>query len=226
MKNLAPIGYSFLMTLKNTALLGYLRLLMAFALLGSIYWQVSDRLAHNLFRPTEYFSYFTITSCLLTAVVLALGGLKVLRKQEETKFFTLYRLTMAASMVIVGVIYNALLAGSAPDSRDGNYAWPVLPNLILHTYMPIVVLLEWLFTSTAVKLKIKSSFWVLIYPLVWLAFSITRGFVTSWWAYWFIDPQYGISTMLTWIGVIAAFFVVLSLGLLPAQRALAKSKTS
>lgn len=201
---------------KTNPLVGYLRLLMALALFGSIYWQVSDRLAHNLFRPTEYFSYFTITSCLLSGVVLVIAGLSVLRNQPETKALTLSRLTMAVSMVIVGVIYNALLAGAAPDPRDVGYAWPVLPNQMLHTYMPIVIFLEWLFTNTGVALKLKSAFWVLIYPLTWLAFSIVRGFVQGWWAYWFIDPQYGIVTMVSWILAISVFFTVLSLALLPA----------
>jgi hypothetical protein len=128
---------------------------------------------------------------------------------------------MAASMVIVGVIYNLLLTDSV-DERDIGYDWPVLPNLILHTYMPILVFLEWLITRTAVPLKLKTAFWVLVYPLTWLAFSITRGFITDWWPYWFIDPQYGYPVMLQWILTIAAFFVVLALGLLPAQKALAK----
>ena len=207
---------------KTNPLIGYLRILMALALFGSVYWQVSDRLAHNLFRPTEYFSYFTITSCLLSGVVLVIAGLGVLRNQAETKALTLARLTMAVSMVIVGVIYNALLANSAPDARDVGYAWPVLPNQVMHTYMPVVIFLEWLLTNTGVTLKIKSAFWVLIYPLTWLAFSITRGYIQGWWAYWFIDPQYGIGTMVTWIIAISVFFIVLSLGLVPAQRAIAK----
>ena len=195
---------------------------MALVLFGSIFWQITDRVAHNLFRPTEYFTYFTITSCLLTGLALVLSGLRVLRNQDETKFLTLFRLTMAASMVIVGVIYNALLADAAPDPRDVGYDWPVLPNLLMHTYMPILVFLEWLITRTASPLKLKSAFWVLVYPLSWLAFAITRGFITGWWAYWFIDPQYGFATMAQWILTIAAFFVVLAVGLLPAQKAIAK----
>jgi hypothetical protein len=201
--------------------LGFIRLIMALALFGSIFWQISDRVAHNLFRPAEYFTFFTITSCLLTGVALTIGGLRVLRNQPETKFLTLFRLTMAASMVIVGVIYNLLLTDSV-DKRDIGYDWPVLPNLVLHTYMPILVFLEWLISRTAVSLKLKTAFWVLVYPLTWLAFSITRGFITDWWPYWFIDPQYGYPVMLQWIFTIAAFFVVLALGLLPAQKALAK----
>ncbi len=208
--------------LKTSMGLGFLRIAMALVLFGSIFWQITDRVAHNLFRPTEYFTYFTITSCLLTGLALVLSGLRVLRNQDETKFLTLFRLTMTASMVIVGVIYNALLADAAPDPRDVGYDWPVLPNQMLHTYMPILVLLEWLLTRTALPLKLKSAFWVLVYPLAWLAFAITRGFITGWWAYWFIDPQYGFATMAQWILTIAAFFVVLAVGLLPAQKAIAK----
>jgi len=208
--------------LKTSMGLGFIRIAMALVLFGSIFWQITDRVAHNLFRPTEYFTYFTITSCLLTGIALVVSGLRVLGNKEETKFLTLFRLTMAASMVIVGVIYNALLAGAAPDPRDVGYDWPVLPNLLMHTYMPILVFLEWLLTRTAVPLKLKTAFWVLVYPLAWLAFAITRGFITGWWAYWFIDPQYGVATMAQWILTIAAFFVVLAIGLLPEQKALAK----
>jgi hypothetical protein len=208
--------------LKTSMGLGFIRIAMALVLFGSIFWQISDRVAHNLFRPTEYFTYFTITSCLLTGVSLTLSGLSVLQNREETKFLTLFRLTMAASMVIVGVIYNALLTDAAIDPRDVGYDWPVIPNLIMHTYMPILVFLEWLITRTTFKLDLKSAFWVLVYPLTWLAFAITRGYVTGWWAYWFIDPQYGYATMVQWILTIAAFFVVLAIGLLPAQRVIAK----
>lgn len=203
--------------------LGFIRLAMALALFGSIFWQISDRVSHNLFRPAEYFTFFTITSCLLTGIALTIGGLRVLRNQPETRFLTLFRLTMAASMVIVGVIYNALLTGSV-DERDIGYDWPVLPNLVLHTYMPILVFLEWLIARTAVPLKLKSVFWVLVYPLTWLAFSIVRGLVTNWYPYWFLNPNEdgGIPQMLQWILTIAAFFVVLAVTLMPAQKALAK----
>jgi branched-subunit amino acid transport protein AzlD len=209
--------------LKTSMTLGFIRLAMALALFGSIFWQITDRVAHNLFRPTEYFTFFTITSCLLTGLALTIGGLRVLRNQSETRFLTLFRLTMAASMVIVGVIYNALLTGSV-DERDIGYDWPVLPNLVLHTYMPILVFLEWLVARTAVPLKLKSVFWVLVYPLTWLAFAIVRGLITNWYPYWFLNPNEdgGIPQMLQWILTIAAFFVVLAVTLMPAQKALAK----
>jgi len=210
------------MVSKNNLLIVVIRVLLALSLFGSVYWQVSDRMMHNLFRPTEYFSYFSITSCLLTAVVLTLSAIQLTRGQAETKLLSLSRLTMAVSMVIVGVIYNALLRGGDPDPRDVGYAWPVLPNEVVHTYVPMLIFIEWLFTRTTIALKINQAFWVLVYPLAWLAFSIIRGIITGWWPYWFIDPQYGIGTQLTWIAAISVMFTVLAVGFIPAQRALAK----
>lgn len=210
------------MTSKINVSVLLVRLVLAIALFGSVYWQVSDRMLHNLFRPTEYFAYFTITSSLLTAIVLTLSAIQIFRGVAETKLMSLSRLTMAVSMVIVGVIYNALLRGGDPDPRDVGYEWPQIPNEILHTYVPILIFIEWLLTRTTIALKINQAFWVLIYPLGWLAFSITRGLIQGWWPYWFIDPQYGIGTQATWIGVIAAMFSVLALAFIPAQRAIAK----
>jgi hypothetical protein len=210
------------MVSKNSLLVVFIRVLLALSLFGSVYWQVSDRMMHNLFRPTEYFSYFTITSCLLTAVVLTLSAIQLTRGQAETKLLRLTRLTTAVSMVIVGVIYNALLRGADPDPRDVGYDWPVIPNEIMHTYVPMLIFVEWLFTRTTISLKINQAFWVLVYPLTWLGFSIIRGIITGWWPYWFIDPQYGISTQLTWIVAIAVMFSVLAVGFIPAQKALAK----
>jgi uncharacterized membrane protein YhdT len=211
------------MVQKRNLLIGFVRIAMAVTLLYAVYWQISDRLSHNVFRPAEYFSYFTITSCILSGIVLLVAGLGVLRNKSEGKWLTIARLTMAASMVIVGVIYNLLLANQAPDPRDVGYEWPVVPNLIMHTYMPIIIFLEWIITNTAFKLKLKQAFWVLIYPLSWLAFSLVRGSITDWWPYWFIDPASGLPTVVQWIATISAFFVVLALVLTPLQQALARS---
>ncbi|NDD25652.1 MAG: hypothetical protein EB103_02065 [Actinobacteria bacterium] len=211
------------MVQKRNLLIGLVRIAMAVTLLYAVYWQISDRLSHNVFRPAEYFSYFTITSCILSGIVLLVAGLGVLRNKSEGKWLTIARLTMAASMIIVGVIYNLLLANEKPNPLDAGYDWPVVPNLIMHTYMPIIIFLEWLITNTAFKLKLKQAFWVLIYPLSWLAFSLIRGSITGWWPYWFIDPASGLPTVVQWIATISAFFVVLALVLTPLQQALARS---
>ena len=44
---------------------GVLRVLFGVVVFSMVVWQIADRVVHNVFRPTEYFSYFTvhITDC-------------------------------------------------------------------------------------------------------------------------------------------------------------------
>ncbi len=196
------------------------RLATAAAIFGSIVWQISDRLANNLFRPGEYFAYFTIDSSLIAAVALAVSGVWAWLGRQETRVLHLVRLSVVASATIVAVVYNALLRGSANLPADGDYVWPVLPNEILHVWGPVVILLDWLLVQGYKKLPIKAAFWVLVFPGAWAVFSLVRGLATGWWPYWFIDPtgEGGISGMLTYIAGIMVFFIAMGFIALMGRR--------
>jgi hypothetical protein len=174
-------------------ILPYLRLVTSSALLASVVWQVSDRLIHNVFRPGEYFAYLTIQSSLLAAVILAVAGVRELQGKADTKVLTLARLSTASYAIIVGVVYNALLRGTVvlPGDPDYGYDWPVAPNEILHVWGPLFIFLDFVLTITVTKLKFKQIFWVLLYPLAWLAFTVVRGLITDWWPYNFLNPNLG-----------------------------------
>ena len=174
-------------------ILPYLRLVTSFALLASVIWQVSDRLIHNVFRPGEYFAYLTIQSSLIAAVILAVAGVRELQGKADTKVLTLARLSTASYAIIVGVVYNALLRGTVvlPGDPDYGYDWPVAPNEILHVWGPLFIFLDFVLTITVTKLKFKQIFWVLLYPLAWLAFTVIRGLITDWWPYNFLNPNLG-----------------------------------
>lgn len=203
---------------------GTFRLSLGLALLGSVLWQVSDRLVVGLFRPFEYFAYFSIVSSILAGVVLALSGLTLLQGKDEGERLHTYRLIAAVSMIIVGVVYHALLGDSAVDPRDIGYQWPVLPNLVIHTYAPILIVVDYLLSIKGYKPSWKKAWWVVIYPLSWLAFSLVRGLLDGWWPYWFINPnsEGGVVGMLTYVLVIAAGFIGLGFIVLGARLAVMK----
>jgi len=191
--------------------IGSFRLLIGVALLGSVAWQVLDRLANNIFRPTEYFAYFSIVGSIATGVLALVTGAYLLLSKSETKFLNIARLSAAVAMVVIGVVYHALLADAAGDVRDGDYAWPVLPNEIIHTYAPIAVAIEYLISLKSPKLRLRAALWVTVFPLTWLAFSIVRGLSTNWWPYWFINPngEGGVGTVLFYVSAITIFFITL-----------------
>ena len=202
--------------------LATLRLLIGVSLLGSVTWQVTDRIANGLFRPFEYFAYFSIVTAIFAGLFLITTSFGLLLKIEDTKWVEIARLSFAVALIVVGVVYHALLAGAANDVRDGDYAWPVLPNEIIHTNAPILAALEYLISVRAFRLRLRAFVWVAIFPLTWLILSIVRGNATNWWPYWFINPngEAGLGGMLTYIGAITLFFLILGILVLGLKKLL------
>jgi hypothetical protein len=202
--------------------LATLRLLIGFGLIGSVIWQVTDRIANGIFRPYEYFAYFSIVTAIIAGLFLITTGFGLLLNFEDTKWVEISRLSLAVALIVVGVVYHALLADVANDVRDGDYAWPVLPNEIIHTYAPILAALEYLISIKAFRIRLKAFLWVAVFPLTWLVLSIIRGSLTNWWPYWFINPngEAGLGGMLTYIGAITVFFLVLGVGVLGLKQLL------
>ena len=193
----------------NTSL-GLLRILTGSALIGSVAWQVTDRLANNNFRPGEYFAYFSIVTAIVAGSFLVATGIGLVRNQEDSKRIEIARLSFTVAMIVVGVVYHLLLADAPGDVRDGDYVWPVLPNEVIHTYGPILLVIDYLLSHKAF-LKLRAALWVAVFPLTWLVFSVIRGLVTNWWPYWFINPneEGGVPGMLTYIAAITSFFLIL-----------------
>ena len=203
---------------------GALRTLLGLALVGSVIWQVADRIRVDLFRPTEYFAYFSITSAIFAGVVLLVSGLVLLRGKSESERLNIIRLIAVVSMIIVGVVYHALLGDSALDPRDYGYDWPRVPNAIIHTYAPILIVVDYLISLKGPRPKLRQALWVVIYPLAWLGLSIIRGLSDGWWPYWFINPgsEGGVVGMLTYIVIIAVAFIVLGFIVLGLRLVIAK----
>lgn len=205
--------------------MGGLRLITGLGLIGSVIWQVTDRTLNNNFRPFEYFAYFSIITAIFAGALLLVVGVRALRNLEEGKRLEIAKLSLTVAMVVVGVVYHALLSGVANDVRDGDYVWPVFPNEFIHTYAPILIVLEYLVSQKTFNIRLRAALWVAVFPLVWLMFSVIRGSITNWWPYWFINPngEAGLIGMLSYIGAITAFFLTLGFIVLGVKKLLRKA---
>ena len=193
--------------------LAALRLVIGLGLIGSVIWQVTDRIANDIFRPFEYFAYFSIVTAIVAGLFLITTSFGLLLDIEDTKWVEIARLSLAVALIVVGVVYHALLADVANDVRDGDYAWPVLPNQIIHTYAPILAAIEYIISIKAFRIRLRSFLLVAVFPITWLVLSIIRGTLTNWWPYWFINPngEAGLLGMLTYMAAISVFFLLLGL---------------
>jgi hypothetical protein len=200
------------------------RWLAAATVLSSVVWQVTDRLANNLFRPAEYFSYFSIQGTLIAAVMLGYTGWLAWMGTAEKHQVTIARVSATTYAVVIAVVYNALLRGSAPDPRDVGYAWPVIPNEIMHVWAAVFLLLDWLIVAGASRVRLRAALWVAVYPLAWLAFSVTRGILDGWWAYWFLNPNEpgGVPGMLQYVAGITVLMIGLGFVLIALRKLVAR----
>lgn len=200
--------------------IGSARILIGLALLGSVIWQVTDRVANNVFRPGEYFAYFSIDSALIGAVALGVAGWWHFNGNAETRLLTIVRVSAASYLAVTGLAYNLLLRDSAPLAADIGYEWPVLPNEIIHVWGPLLIALDYLVTGTTHKLALKDAWRVLYFPLAWAAFSVIRGVITGWWPYWFVDPTGpgGLPSMLGYTAGLMTVFLAIGFLLMVWQR--------
>jgi hypothetical protein len=200
------------------------RWLAAVTVFSAVVWQVTDRVANNLFRPAEYFSYFSIQGTLIAAAMLAYTGWLAWKGTPEKKWVTIARVSTTTYIVVIALVYNALLRGSAGDVRDAGYAWPVVPNEIIHVWAAVIILLDWLLIAGASQVRLRAALWVAAYPLAWLVFCITRGMLDGWWAYWFLNPNEpgGVPGMLQYIAGITVLMIGLGFVLLAARKGVAR----
>ncbi|CAN5438184.1 Pr6Pr family membrane protein [soil metagenome] len=167
---------------------GVARILVGLFALTVIVIQITDRLLNNEFDPAEYFSYFTIQSILITIVVLLVGGWMALRLPEDTVLYTSVRLGVVAYAIVTAGVYNLLLR-SVPYEGYQGIQWL---NEVEHVWLPLFVLLDWLFSPGRPALPFKAMFVAAVYPLAWLAYTLIRGvFFTGEYPYPFLDPANG-----------------------------------
>ncbi|GHD79047.1 hypothetical protein CLV85_1043 [Salinibacterium amurskyense] len=186
-------------------------------MLASIATQVIDESIHNDFVAVEYYSYFTIQSSLINVVILALSGLVAVRLRAESSLLGVLRASVVSYAVVTAVVYNVLLRG-LPDEGYVGVQWP---NEVIHVWVPLFLLLDWLFSPARPVLRMRDVRIVVIYPVAWLAFTIVRGLLDGWFPYPFLEPNGpdGWGGVLVYVLGIAAFIIAIAIGLIAISRA-------
>jgi hypothetical protein len=143
----------------------------------------------------NFFSFFTIESNLLAIAVLLIGGVFDPRSQR----WAYVRGAATLYMVITGIVYAALLANQEVGPTA---AWV---DSAMHQVTPAVLLADWICFPPWSRASYRAALAWLAFPLVYLAYSLSRGAVVDWYPYPFLDPRHPGG-----YGRVAAFAVVLA----------------
>jgi hypothetical protein len=169
------------MDTKYQKVLAGTRLGFGIIILGAVFAQLITSINYDR-SISNFFSFFTIQSNLLSALLLiVIGSYVLLGKSGRTVAYLRGALTLY--MTMTGVIYVLLLSGYEHDLQT---TIPVV-NIILHYVAPAYVLLDWL-AFPPKKLSFRPALVWLAYPLFYLAYSLVRGAFVDWYPYPFINP--------------------------------------
>ena len=142
--------------------------------------QAVDLAANSRFDPANFFSYFTIQSNVIGAVVLLVGALRW--RGPGSPRWDLVRGASALNLTVTYVVFALLLADINVDTR---LAWV---NTVVHGIFPIAVMVDWVLDPPATEVSTRGSLTWLAYPLAWLAYTMVRGPIAGWYPYPFLDP--------------------------------------
>lgn len=153
-------------------------------------------------RLIRYFSYFTIQS----NFVALLASLAVVRGADlSTPGQRALRLISLAAITITGLIYVVILSGDYENS-----GFSQLATLMLHYIGPPLVILGWLVAGPAQRLGFAELPRALIWPTLWIAWTLLHGQLSSWYPYGFIDiTEHGLGPVLINIAMIIVFALLL-----------------
>ena len=155
-------------------------------------------------RILDFFTYFTIWSNILVAIV----SIMLFRRPDRDSFvFRVLRLDSILMITVTGIIYNVVLAGSAKLQ-----GLEVVSNLFDHMLTPLVSILVWLFIGPRGWISWRVIGASLILPIIWLAFALIRGAFMGAYPYGFLDvATYGYGTVLINVLGVVVFAIVLCL---------------
>lgn len=190
------------------------------ALLIQFYLNLQSGAASIAELIVRYFSYFTILTNLLVAVLTT----SLIKKEGRlTKFFS-NQSTQTATAVyvfIVGLIYNLILRSAwHPQGLQK------LADELLHVINPVLFIMFWALFSNRYPLKWRVISGWLIYPLLYVAFVLIRAVLSGFYPYPFLDMnKIGSSAVFKNCMGITVLFIITSVIFLMIGNYLAVPKT-
>ncbi|MEH1014309.1 Pr6Pr family membrane protein [Micromonospora sp. CPCC 206060] len=175
---------------------------------------------------TGLLPYFTIQSNVAVGLVAGYAGWLAWRGRPApspvlTGAVTLY-------ITITGVVYHLVLANPAspfampqPDRDLADAAG----NQFLHTVVPLLAVLDWLFLQPRGRLRLRYAAYWLAFPLGYLGFALIRGLVVNRYPYPFVDAgQLGYGGVALSAVFFAVAFWLLGLAFTGLDRGLARHR--
>ena len=133
------------------------RLIFALVTIAAVISQAVSSINLGIFRPANYFSYFTIDSNLMATALLLVGVARW--RSRNPPALDILRGAGVVYMSVTGIVFTLLLSGVDVDTQ---LKWV---NTVVHELMPLVILADWLVAPPAMRLTFRQGALWLVFPL-------------------------------------------------------------
>lgn len=157
------------------ALAGWFAVLLQYYIALTV---ADSRLAETI----RFLSFMTIWTNVIVALFYTVSLLAP--KSKLGRFFSkpMVQAGLLLYIIIVGLIYHLLLA-----KQWNPQGWEYVADQFLHTVVPVLFLFYWMLFADKEKLNMKSVLKWMMYPLVYVVYSLIRGAITGKYPYFFVD---------------------------------------
>ncbi|HEY1194428.1 Pr6Pr family membrane protein [Flavobacterium sp.] len=201
-------------TIKGEILLGIIFALELYALPVQFYLLLKGSEFTFFSAAVRFFSFFTIltnTIVFICSALLLFGG-----KCKLNSFFKKCTTITAITVyiLIVGMVFNLLLR-SLVDLKGHH----LIVSEIFHTVVPVLFFFYWIAFVSPGKISFKVILFWLIYPIIYIIYTLFHGIMTDFYPYPFIDvTKLGFKTALINGTFVLIAFVVLSVILISISK--------
>jgi hypothetical protein len=183
--------------------LALFRAIVAIAVLAAIAYQAKVIIDTGLFRPLRFIAFFTILSNLFGAILWL--WLAARWRRRRTRVDDLLGGAATLYLVVTFVVVVVLLGGAELSLSDR------LVDFTVHKLFPVLMVIDWIIDPPETDLRMRDVAVWLIFPVIWVAFTLIRGAVDTWYPYPFLDPDNGGYRSVAYhVVVIFAGFVVIA----------------
>lgn len=172
--------------MRSAKMIAIYRLLLSLLAFSALITQFVTRAQVKPFNPVNFFSFFTIESNILVAVILLFSSLGTALFGRSEQFGVL-RGAATVYILKTGLIYFLLLRG-LEESLQTAIPWV---NTVLHYIMPLAMILDWVINPPTKTITWKQTASWLVFPLLYVVYSLIRGPFVNWYPYPFLDPRIG-----------------------------------
>jgi len=202
--------------------LGIFRVLIAAIEVVALIGNYEYVLGFRFFATANFFSYFTIQSAMLAVATLGIAAAYALLAPNDPPWLGVLRTMVTAYLLVSGIVFALIVSQASTRDYRVDVPWS---DTLLHWVVPALAVIAWTTDSImAVNPPVPWSTvgWVLVYPSLWLPYTLWRGADVGWYPYFFLDEAQvgGALGVALYCALVLLIFVAVTALLVAINRAL------